>query len=81
MLDWLRENRQMEITEFDVGYNIALADVKQFLEQNKGKWEIVEPQTRFGKLGYKCSRCGKFSFEDTNFCPHCGVRMDGDVND
>lgn len=26
---------------------------------------------------YECSKCGKISLDDSNFCPNCGAKMDG----
>lgn len=73
--DRLRQNCQLEVTEFDVGYNSALADVENFLEENKGEWEVVEPQTRFERTKFLCSSCGGISSAETAFCPHCGIKM------
>ena len=27
---------------------------------------------------YKCSECGNKTVHNTNYCPHCGARMDGE---
>lgn len=42
----------------------------------RGRWELTNnPSFR------KCSECGKKHDRDvTNFCPHCGARMDGAAN-
>ena len=31
--------------------------------------------------GYRCARCGSFAISGvtSNWCPHCGARMDGDA--
>lgn len=29
----------------------------------------------------KCSECNKVFSNETNYCPYCGARMDGDVNE
>ena len=29
---------------------------------------------------YKCSICGEISWGESNYCPDCGAKMDGDGN-
>ena len=40
-----------------------------------GKWEGEDPITNF-----VCSVCGSLEEYDTNYCPNCGARMDGDTD-
>lgn len=42
-----------------------------------GRWKYVEV-IGFGLLS-TCSECGHHDHE-TNYCPNCGARMDGDGN-
>lgn len=49
-------------------------------ERKKGKW-IDETFKPWGLVyhPYKCDQCGEHSEADSNFCPHCGALMDGEV--
>lgn len=40
-----------------------------------GKWEpIIDP---YGRIeGWICERCGTETKQKSNYCPHCGCRMD-----
>lgn len=53
------------------------------MEVQHGKWEFAG-YTAFHGTPYKsCSLCKKvYLMEDTvfNYCPNCGAKMDGDVN-
>lgn len=42
-------------------------------ESKRGKWIFYSDM-----CDKKCDTCGKFSREVTDYCPHCGARMDGD---
>lgn len=44
------------------------ADIK---EVKHGKWEV------FGLRNPLCSLCYKYNYEKSDFCPHCGAKMDG----
>ena len=39
----------------------------------KGKWILVDPDI---DKGVQCSECSGWSEYCTDFCPHCGARMD-----
>lgn len=43
-------------------------------EQKKGKWYFRDT-TRYGKLPYICTVCGREANDVYNFCPNCGARM------
>lgn len=45
--------------------------------ERHGEW--IQKSTG-GESFYTCSRCGFIAWEheDTNYCPNCGARMDGD---
>ena len=45
-----------------------------------GRW--VNPYINsYGHPCHCCSECGfKASYQDKNFCPNCGAKMDGDGN-
>ena len=42
-------------------------------EPRKGKWILVDPDI---DKGVQCSECSGWSEYCTDFCPHCGARMD-----
>ena len=42
-----------------------------------GRWEKCSQYDIFDYC--QCSECGYFSFDgDTNYCPYCGAKMDGE---
>ena len=46
-----------------------------------GRW-INPYMNRYGHPCHCCSICGfKASYQDKNYCPNCGAKMDGDCND
>ena len=47
-----------------------------------GRWDEVTDQDEIvGEMDfYKCSVCGKLRWFETNYCPNCGAKMDGDGN-
>ncbi len=40
-----------------------------------GRWQIIDFA---GTI--KCSVCGEEVFDESNYCPNCGAKMDGDGN-
>ena len=45
-----------------------------------GRW-INPYMNRYGHPCHCCSVCGfKASYQDKNYCPNCGAKMDGDGN-
>ena len=83
--DSVEFNKQYRAT--DVFFNIwdiineqPTADV---VEVVRGEWiKITDVDIRLTgrqikEVHYKCSVCGGESYFDTNYCPHCGARMDG----
>lgn len=50
-------------------------------EDRHGKWLDIE-HAPYNLLYATCSACGKRqTIESTNFCPHCGAKMDGGVEE
>ena len=49
------------------GYFILHAPTIDAEPVRHGKWE-----------GLRCSECGRVSWSNTNYCQHCGAKMDGE---
>ena len=50
------------------------------VEVVRGRWikrQFADEPTAFG---YSCSECHSTYEVDTNYCPHCGAKMDGGDN-
>ena len=56
--------------------SIPSADVAPVVH---GKWE--DSIAKYGILIHKCSVCNKYSHMAYNYCPNCGVKMDGGKDD
>lgn len=55
----------------DLKYAIPAADVEPV---RHGTWNGKTLST------FVCSCCGRYSLLQTNYCPHCGAKMDGGEN-
>lgn len=60
---------------------VELLPAADVVEVRHGKWTLIG----YGNgrpLRWKCSACGYETFDavngDTNFCPNCGAKMDGE---
>lgn len=51
---------------------IKCAPAADVVEVVHGRWEAR------GFYGHNCSVCGALNDIDTNYCPTCGARMDGE---
>lgn len=40
-----------------------------------GNWNFVDDELRIANE-WECSNCKQLSFSKTNYCPHCGIRME-----
>jgi len=60
---------------------VELAPTVDAVEVVHGRW--VNPyMNRYGHPCHCCSICGfKASYQDKNYCPNCGAKIDGDCND
>ena len=61
---------------FTDGYDEAVSTVEEFLSADvapvrHGKWK------RYRKNLGECSECGEIVSVRSNYCPHCGAKMDG----
>ena len=52
--------------------NIPAADVAQVVH---GRWLCVDTDT---DQFFLCNRCKKKEYWESNYCPNCGAKMDGD---
>lgn len=64
------------------GFNTALVAARIQLKklpsaQRTGRWEPVSMQTN-NEVVYRCSVCDKLLWFATNYCPHCGARMESE---
>lgn len=50
------------------------------VERPQGRWFGIEDE-EMEIVGYYCSECDWGSDEETNFCPNCGARMEGNNNE
>lgn len=48
----------------------------EFVKRKTGRWMATEADE---PCFYRCSECGRLIDERENFCPTCGVRMEGVV--
>ena len=53
-------------------------DEKQNLEKDTVTW--ICHLYRYGTKRFECSWCHGTSWKDSEYCPHCGTRMDGMVS-
>ena len=75
-------------TDYEKGYNNGLSmafaiALKAPAVESKPKqgWWINPYMNRYGHPCHCCSVCGfKASYQDKNYCPNCGAKMDGDGN-
>jgi hypothetical protein len=80
----IKHLRQLgKYSEFEPNYFLLAADRIEELEQGvkHGCWQydgygggvILGTDA---PLSYKCSACGEWSVDESNYCPNCGARMD-----
>lgn len=61
-------------TEEDMLGIVNEQDTADVVEVKHGHWEIAigyDP-----KKAFQCSECRLMSYDPTEFCPHCGAKMD-----
>jgi len=46
-------------------------------ERKTGKWIEITPEEGHDIYTVKCDQCGVYEFFETNYCHHCGVKMEG----
>ena len=71
---------KVEIVKYIEPEDVENAPTVDAVEVVHGRW--VNPYiNRYGHPCHCCSECGfKASYQDKNYCPNCGAKMDGDGN-
>ena len=46
-------------------------------ERKTGKWIEITPEEGHDIYTVKCDQCGVYVFFETNYCHHCGAKMEG----
>lgn len=46
-------------------------------EQKKGRWVCLDDD----ELAYGCSACKSVSLRESKYCPNCGAKVGGDVDE
>ena len=65
----------IEYSESDIGYMIRKRPTVDVAQVKHGRWLCVDTGTE--EL-FLCNRCKKKEYWESNYCPSCGARMDGD---
>ena len=66
------KNRRTWAKAICVLHDLQAADVAPVVH---GRWLCVDTDT---EQFFLCNRCKKKEFWESNYCPNCGARMDGD---
>ena len=82
-------NGSIDYGMFTVGIKQAIDETPtaDVAEVRHGKWLTWEEQfpdrkpTKKNNLGVFCNNCHSHADNMTDYCPHCGAKMDGDTND
>ena len=78
---YCNEDEKNEWDKLD-GFDSLVCDAPTVdaVEVVHGRW-INPYMNRYGHPCHCCSVCGfKASYQDKNYCPNCGAKMDGDGN-
>ena len=61
--------------------DIRNAPTVEAVEVVHGRWEpwAIQPNGFVGS--YRCTACGIANINDSNYCPNCGAKMDGERKD
>lgn len=76
-----------DFTHYEEGRDDAISEVLKTIEklpaadvrpERHGHWIYQEPDDEFSWKPYLCSACGEKGGKNyTEFCSHCGAKMDG----
>ena len=73
---WERHLAEVQLKSIGKSIGEKMDDVAPVVH---GKWE--DSIAKYGILIHKCSVCNKYSHMAYNYCPNCGVKMDGGKDD
>lgn len=91
--EWITRAETDELKARAEGFLSALIEVKMSVADEvetttNGLWlerEVIRVQEGFEMQSQRCSECGRYHttpymyyFNDYNYCPWCGSKMDGD---
>jgi len=87
-IEWLKEhfNPEYNCCKQDEVINMAISALEKQVAK-KAHWEIYQAigsfclNGDFEVLSWQCSECGGISTLYSRYCPNCGAKMDGGVND
>lgn len=85
--DWLLTHTHTGMDTIQMMQTMIDAPAADVVEVMHGRWEeriVDDPLDPYGffKRRWYCSSCGRYqTYGTTAFCPRCGARMDGGVND
>lgn len=65
----------IEYSESDIGYMIRKRPTVDVSQVKHGRWLCVDTDT---DQFFLCSRCKKKEYWESNYCPYCGAKMDGE---
>ena len=78
VIDLARLKSHGEYDHEEVMAVIASQETVDAVEVVHGRWVKAECSEKNGNSN--CSNCGHFDWNDCNYCPNCGAKMDGDGN-
>ena len=85
--DWLLTHTHTGMDTIQMMQTMIDAPAADVVEVMHGRWEeriVDDPLDPYGffKRRWYCSSCGRYqTYGTTAFCPNCGAKMDGGVND
>lgn len=76
------ENLQTEQwIDSDIDYNnglqSAIAEIRAFPSTDRPSGERIKQNDELKISDYRCSVCGRYKDDKTNYCPDCGTKMGG----
>jgi len=77
--DWILEHKYKELVSYDT-YDIEdILKCVPTVEQKYGHWDYYGYDEISNVHIYRCSECECGNREATDYCPHCGIKMNEEV--